>query len=201
MSELPHRARELEGGEARLYLTGATERRLEVSLGDRLFEAHWDPRQTGTVLYVVLDRFTRPSSPMNEEERSRVLDGLWLLAPDTGGMRSILEWRADLAVDVARRWDRPADGFLVGVASRKLSYLELDRTLISTYVDLPERSSDGDRALEIDLAETSWELPERRRLTGEERDRVRLRIASLDRDDLYVSDYPCQYRVFDRERA
>jgi hypothetical protein len=69
-----------------------------------------------------------PDRPITPADREAILDGLWAVAPLTGGARAVVEYVHDAATYVARRWDRGEDGHLVRVHTTTVEILELQRT-------------------------------------------------------------------------
>lgn len=176
------------GGEGRVLASGATERTLEIELAGRTSRQVWDPRETGPILFARLDAWTEPGgAALTPDDRERVLDALWQLAPRTGGVRAVVEWVGAIDGCVAWRWDRGADGALVRVRPERVDVLELGRTARVGCVTTS--AADGAPIARVDPATARWVYPRPEPLDDEAWARVWSHLSAARDADYILTDH------------
>jgi hypothetical protein len=95
--------REVRGGVVRVLAVGA-DRILIVRVGARRYTVRWEPRESGPQLLLHTRTWDAPDGGgISCEDWDTVLDALWAVAPQTGGVCQILEWDADASSYQLRR--------------------------------------------------------------------------------------------------
>ena len=86
--------REVRGSVVRVLAAGA-DRILIVRLDARWYTVRWEPRESGPQLLLHTRTWDAPDGGViSHEDWETVLDALWTVAPQTGGVCKILEWDA-----------------------------------------------------------------------------------------------------------
>jgi len=183
-----------DGGEVELQRAGS-ETTFTVNLHGRRFDGLWEPRETGSSLTLDTRRWA-DGAPIEEGDWDNVLDVLWLLRGDLGGVRTILEWLGRDRAYAARRWDRTGDDLLFQFDGEALDVLALDRTLRA-----PVTRARGSRRLVIDRATARWIEPNDEVILASEWARIADRLqAAEDSSFLFTHPRP-RFRVLGLDAA
>lgn len=176
------------GGVGRVLASGATERTLEIQLTGRTSHQRWDPRETGPIFFAQLDAWTDPEGlELTPEDRERILDALWQVAPRTGGVKGIAEWVGSIDGCVAWRWEPDADKFLVRVRSQAVDVLELGRT--ARVGCRTTSAADGVPVVIVDAATARWVFPRQEPLDEEASARLWARLSAARGSDYLLTDH------------
>jgi hypothetical protein len=167
-----------------------TEKILEVEIGGATYRTTYDPRETGTVLFVGFATWTEPPDrPITPADREAILDALWAVAPLTGGARAVVEYVHDAAAYVARRWDRGEDGHMVRVDTTTVEILELQRTAHVPFSPKPG-TPPGRNVAVVHAEGAEWVYPDRRAPTPEEGDRIARELCRTQPNDFVMTSFP-----------
>jgi hypothetical protein len=97
----------------------------------RVYSIDWDPRETESVLRVVLEQWSDPpGTPLENASRERIVDQLWPVVTKDAGITAIINESSRLRCPVAVRWNRGESGFLIDVHDYgEVGYMELGRSM------------------------------------------------------------------------
>jgi len=191
MSDAWFRRRPIDGGTVTMTATSGTERRFEVERGGHVFRDTWDPRETSVTYYIELDHWTEPpDAPMSDEDRGVVLDAIWSMAPESGGLRRILRWMPSASCFSVGRWAYDADGFLVRIATTGVvEYLELDRTAHVPYEREPGSDERGRRRAVVGpRTEARWVYPNASPIGDDDWARILPRLLRATEANMFDTD-------------
>lgn len=100
----------------------------------RTWRLEWDSRDDGPSAYARFDSWEAPQGEtIDASARARILDAVWPIAHEHGGIMGIFDYSKRLRCPLAARWDR-GSGFLLDVNDGgAINYYELGRTMRIAY--------------------------------------------------------------------
>src|SRR5262245_4619224 len=129
----------VEGGEVRLLGSAVTEQIFEIELDGKLYRTTFDPRDTGTLLFVGFDNWTEPPDlTISVPERQAIIRAMSMIRGCDA--RYIVENVFDPIYEPSCYVLRHSESgeHLVNVQSKAIEYLELDRTMRLPYAEKSE---------------------------------------------------------------
>lgn len=112
-----------------------TEQHIEVESRGRIFPTTWDPRETGTILFISQAEWSTEGAPPSAAEQNAILDATFRLAREQLGVKAAVEVVGDVlvirrAADKRAHWLRVSETFV--------SWLELGATVQIPRVSKPD---------------------------------------------------------------
>lgn len=179
----------LAGGEGRVFSEGATGTRIEIELEGRVHETRFDPRETGTLVFVGFHAWpSHPEEIVGAGDRARIIDALWQILGPPHTARGILEYVAAGSERhyVLRRSDDPRR-VLARLVAGAVELVRLEHTVL---VPGTEVRSGGQHRFVVQPERARCVEPPDGPQGRAAWDEFRESVSRLEHDDWYLTDFP-----------